>query len=144
MTFAQMQLEHPKLSNTNSVPTSDEDEEYNCFAWAAGDVKRWWSPIQRYYWPIVRRELSLSCFVEAYATLGYSPMKWWDHFLQWNLEKVAIYVNQIGEPAHMARQMRDGKWTSKLGVDIDISHESLSTLEDNDYGKVAMILRRKR
>ncbi len=55
---------------------------------------------------------------------------------------MAIY-EQGGETQHMARQLPSGHWTSKLGDLDDIEHD-LSALEGIEYGRVAMILARKK
>jgi hypothetical protein len=57
-------------------------------------------------------------------------------------EKVAIYANNYG-PQHVARQLPDGKWTSKLGAAIDAAHLNLGVLEDGTYGRVVSTLKRK-
>jgi hypothetical protein len=46
-------------------------------------------------------------------------------------EKVALYANGAS-PKHMARQLRDGTWTSKCGGAEDITHFTLDALES--YG----------
>jgi hypothetical protein len=56
---------------------------------------------------------------------------------------VALYAKPAGTVTHAARQLASGEWTSKLGKDVDISH-SLRSLEGLTYGKVAVLLRRKR
>ena len=59
------------------------------------------------------------------------------------VEKIALYADQGGEPTHMARQLRSGKWTSKLGELEDIEHDDLAILEGECYGQVVTILKRK-
>ncbi|MGH7151714.1 MAG: DUF7689 domain-containing protein, partial [Planctomycetota bacterium] len=44
---------------------------------------------------------------------------------------------------HLARQIEDGRWTSKLGEREDIVH-ALRGVEGGSYGRVARILMRKR
>ena len=53
---------------------------------------------------------------------------------------MAIYALQ-GKPTHAARQLGDGRWTSKLGKEVDITH-TLVGLEGPVYGQVAAYLRR--
>jgi len=53
------------------------------------------------------------------------------------LEKIALYALQ-GVPSHAARLLANGLWTSKLGADIDLSHD-LSELEGPRYGQVIKI-----
>lgn len=133
----------PALNQVGFAVTSSRDERYNCVAWAAGDVNRWWWPAESpfTYWPPgIEREESVPSFIQAFATLGYAPVTSGD--LEPDVEKVAIYVSSDGIPTHMARQLRDGTWTSKLGALEDINHLEVSGVEGAEYGNVAMFLRR--
>jgi hypothetical protein len=57
------------------------------------------------------------------------------------MEKVALYATDEG-PAHAARQLSNGRWTSKLGRDEDIEHE-LEGLAGSHYGAVVQFLQRQ-
>ena len=57
-------------------------------------------------------------------------------------EKIAIYARGAA-PAHVARQLADGKWTSKLGAAVDITH-TLRGLEGPLYGRVVVVMARVR
>jgi len=66
----------PALQESPYEITSAADGSYNCVAWAAGDVRRWWWPGEAMftYWPAeVIREQSIASFVMAFETLGYLP-----------------------------------------------------------------------
>jgi hypothetical protein len=130
----------PRLSAKNYRETSPSTWSYNCIAWAAGSTDAWWWPAPGRFWPPgVEREETLAAFLEAFATLGYIPCE--SAELEKDFEKVAIYA--VGElPAHAARQMGDGRWTSKLGPNIDIEHETLDALAGGTYGEVRVVLRR--
>lgn len=78
-------------------------------------------------------------FVQAFALIGFMPCEGSE--LEQGFEKIAIYVNNMGQPTHAARQLPSGNWTSKLGRWIDIEH-TLSGLTESEYGSVARILRR--
>ena len=54
---------------------------------------------------------------------------------------MAIYA-KAGSVKHMARQMTNGWWTSKLGDGHDILHLTLGELEGADYGKVVGLMQR--
>lgn len=56
-------------------------------------------------------------------------------------EKVAVFAISEDIPAHVARQLPNGRWTSKLGQLEDIEHE-LHALEGAEYGRVVQVLRR--
>jgi hypothetical protein len=76
--------------------------------------------------------------VQAFESLGYQLCE--HGHLEAGFAKVAIYALD-GKPAHAARQLPDGRWTSKLGRDIDIAH-SLSGLVGPAYGEVAIYVKR--
>ncbi len=60
------------------------------------------------------------------------------------VETVALYL-QDGRPTHAARQLPNGKWTNKLGQDVDVVHDQLEEiLTWCEYGKPAVFLRRPR
>lgn len=56
-------------------------------------------------------------------------------------EKIAIYAF-IGQFTHVAKQLPDGRWTSKMGKGERITHPSLSSLAGGIYGNVHCIMRR--
>jgi hypothetical protein len=135
--------EFPNLVATGYRITSPITRSYNCFAWAAGEDDRWWNPLEPenpYYWVEgVPGELTIAAFVQAYGTLGYEPCE--DEGFEVGLEKIALYATADGEVTHAARQLANGKWTSKLGRWEDIEHE-LAGLVCEMYGAVRQILRR--
>lgn len=58
-----------------------------------------------------------------------------------NIEKLAIYATIDGKPQHAARQLPNGRWTSKLGRLEDIEHD-LEGLDGNLYGVVHTFMAR--
>ena len=93
------------------------------------------------YWPAeVPRVATLEAFHQLFAGLGYAPCKHSD--LEPGFEKIALYVRD-GEPEHAARQLPDGRWTSKLGKGVDVSH-TLAGLEGPLYGQVVSFMKRPR
>lgn len=139
-----MQLERlfPGLGRSSYGVTSPHTTLYNCIAWAAQRDDRWWWPdaMGQYYWPTgVSREETLQAFEEAYGTLGFSSCE--NAEIESGFEKVAVYAKE-GVPTHAARQMPDGRWTSKLGVLEDIEHDTLEAVEGDQYGKVSLLLKR--
>jgi hypothetical protein len=129
------------LRGSKYIITSPVDVFYNCVAFAAGVTNRVWWPENGYYWPSnVTRSETLAGFVEAFATLGYSPCA--DGALEDGFEKVAIYADENGVPTHVAKQLASGTWSSKCGMFEDIEHDTLEALEGSDYGTVAQFLKR--
>jgi len=122
--------------------TSPKTRSYNCIAWAAGEVRRRWWPdkMKVDFWPKgVEREVTLAAFTVAFATLGYQTCESGD--LEVGYEKIAIFLKPGGTPAHAARQLANGLWTSKLGSDQDIEHD-LHCVEGSSYGRVKQFMKR--
>ena len=138
----------PNLNSNNWIRTSPRNDQYNCIAWAAGkgpENAEWWWPRPShlgYTWPDgVPREETIQNFVRAFETLQYIECH--DGSCEEGIEKVAIYVKD-NVPTHMARQLPDGSWTSKLGGNIDIKHSTLEALEGPKYGSVRVFMQRPR
>lgn len=131
---AELEKDWPGLSCTEYQVTSSHTPLYNCLAWAIEESDRWWSPLPEddYYWPEgVPREVSITAFVKAYETLDFQVCKTADR--EENLEKIAIYATPDNKPQHVARQLPNGRWTSKLGRLEDIEHKLIG-LEGKLYG----------
>ncbi|MGH9844901.1 MAG: DUF7689 domain-containing protein [Blastocatellia bacterium] len=126
--------------------TSDEDDDYNCIAYAVHDLRQFWDPslvgVRGYYWPPgVSRDDSLNGWIRALEMNSYKVCG--NGELEPGVEKIAIYVDDSGIPQHVARQLPDGAWTSKLGKGEDIRHASLESLAGDLYGKVTGFMMRK-
>ncbi len=131
----------PGLEGSGYAVTSPATVAYNCIGWAAGESDRWWwpDPAGVSYWPDrVVREETLAAFMAAFATIGFATAANSD--FEANVDKIAIYARS-GLPTHAARQLANGRWTSKLGQAEDIEHE-LTDLAGTIYGAVAVILAR--
>ncbi|MBM4071278.1 MAG: hypothetical protein FJ271_20425 [Planctomycetes bacterium] len=125
--------------------TSSADPKYNCIAWAAHDSSNWWWPgadVEKEYWPAaVARQATVAAFQLAFETLGFVPC---DHeLLEAGTEKIALFADHAGIPQHAARQLENGRWTSKLGKREDIEH-AVKDLEGEQYGSVVLIMKRPR
>lgn len=132
----------PKLAAEGYRITSPASKLYNCIAWAGGADTEWWEPVTGpgYYWPKdAAREYTIESLVEVYESLGYAACA--DGSLEEGFTKVALYANS-GDYTHAARQLDDGKWTSKLGPLEDIEHNTLESLEGDTYGKVVRFMKR--
>jgi hypothetical protein len=92
--------------------------------------------------PPVNREESLSSFIDAFGTLGYELADSGGY--ERGFEKVAIFASTDHVPTHMARQLVDGSWTSKLGRLEDIAHVDVNGVGGTEYGEVVAFLRRIR
>jgi hypothetical protein len=136
----------PNLTAQNHKVTSRCTPRYNCIAWAADEMSAPWWPTNGGYWPEhTPRLLTPDAFILAFATKGYEECT--DSEPEPRTEKVALYVNDRNIPQHMARQLRNGKWASKLGTLEDIVHDTLLGVAGPPpiaYGQPKYYLRRKR
>ncbi len=131
---------YPQLASEGYSVESPPDARYNCIAWAAGDVFNWWWPNPIGYWPLnVPKESTVTAFTLLFEQLGYTVCR--DESLEEGYEKIALYA--LGRIVkHAARQLTSGRWTSKVGQNIDIEH-TLAGLEGPFYGEVVRILKRE-
>lgn len=132
----------PHLARSVYAITSPSTPEYNCIAWAVGDVERWWWPVAgsfAYWPPNIPLQESLDAFIKAFGSIGFTPCE--DANVEQGYEKIVLYVDENGKPTHAARQLPNGRWTSKLGKVEDIEHE-LDGLTGAVYGVVAQVLKR--
>ena len=127
--------------------TSDPTINYNCLAHAVGVSWGWFDPepgCAGYYWPVgVKREWSLPAIRKVLEDFGFKE-ECDDSCLEDGYEKVAIYIDKDDTPAHFARQLENGRWTSKCGELIDIEHETLECIECDEYGTATHYVKRKR
>lgn len=134
----------PSLRTSHFRMTSPATGDYTCIGYAAGDVDRVWLPDPWpdgvFYWPEgVPREHTIATWTRVFESIGYRP--WENAAAEPGIEKVALYADAKG-PQHVARQLPNGRWTSKLGKLEDIEHE-LHGLEGASYGEVVLVLGRE-
>lgn len=129
----------PRLTADNHRRTSPPTPEYNCIAWSAGDTERWWQP--GLYWPVEVSpdDYGVSVLIRAFQSLGYETCE--DGNQELGFEKVALYGSSSFY-THAAKQLPDGRWTSKLGKAEDIEHESPDDVAGGIYGEVVEFLKR--
>jgi len=130
----------PRLTDENCEITSPRTIKYNCIAWTAGAMDRWWQP--GVHWPVnsSRNDHGIGNLVEAFLALGYEECE--NGTLEDGFEKVAFYGSGMIY-THAARQISDGRWTSKLGQLEDIVHATVDALSGGDYGEVLQYMRRE-
>jgi hypothetical protein len=138
--LTQLTARFPDLAQTHLRFTSPDDGGYNCLAWAAGETHRCWHPsaFGGLFWPGGPADDTVAEWTRAFERLGYETCQ--SEGLEPGFEKVAVYADR-DFPLHVARQLENGYWTSKLGTREDVEHE-LRALEGREYGRVVAILRR--
>ena len=133
----------PNLKREGYRITSEVAIEYNCIAWAIerDDLVWWPDTMDLYAWPHnISRSEQLEIFIAFFRRLGYEICD--NDKFEPGFEKVALYVDEHGRGTHSAKQLKNGKWTSKLGPDEDIEHNTLSALVGTKLGKIGCVLRR--
>ena len=152
MTTARQKLERklPALRTSAYAVIGTATRRYNCIGWAAGTDAAWWDPVdQSVYWPDgLPRDDGLSNVMAALATAGYVPCD--DATLEDGIQKIAFYAID-GFFKHVAVQLADGRWSSKLGPDELIEHDELDALASHanvggewQYGEVVAFMCRAR
>ena len=137
----------PKLQADVTAITGSASEKYNCVAWALGRPDEWWWPSRHApdtVWnPAVEYEVTVSAFVALFQCEGFELCEHAE--LEPGFIKIAIYVKER-IPTHVARQLPDGQWTSKMGPGLCLTHRTLQSLEGDlyvGYGRVEVVMKRK-
>jgi hypothetical protein len=129
----------PNLTPQNHRITSPADLEYNCIAWSAGDVAHWWQPGMHWPGETPGDDFGMGILAKAFIALGYEECPNGDR--EAGFEKVALYGSALIY-THAARQLANGKWTSKLGKGEDIEHDTPDDVAGNLYGEVVQFIKR--
>ena len=132
--------EFPRLTAANHRITSPATTEYNCIAWCAGDIRHWWQPGLFWPCPTPGDDFGIGVLERAFIELGYVDCEL-NSSQEFGFEKVALYGSGAFY-THAARQLSNGAWTSKLGRDVDIEHETPDNVAGGTYGEVVQIMKR--
>lgn len=140
----------PHILDSDFEITSPQSGQYNCFAWALSEQScnlgtvfpdgLWPSDIPRYP--------SKENFIQLFQKNDFNLCAN-DDSLEEGFEKLVFYVDEHDFPTHVARQLQNGKWTSKLGPAEDIQHDSIKIFEgwyktEPYYGKIGFVMKRLR
>jgi len=131
----------PRLFGNEYELTSKKTRRYNCLAWAIGDTEVWWDGGIGGAWPDgVPDDGSVLAAIRFFEHFGCTCAANAD--FENGLQKIAIYGDDRGY-THAARQLPDGRWTSKLGKLQDIEHDKLESLFGHRYGTVVQIMEKR-
>jgi hypothetical protein len=130
----------PNLNESNHRTTSPPTPLYNCFGWAIAGEEALLGPERGYIWPSAApRNHKLSSFEIVVAEYGYDRCE--TSSLEPGWEKIALF----GIPEHIdhaARQLSSGRWTSKLGREEDIEHDTPEAVAGGAYGTILAFFKR--
>jgi hypothetical protein len=136
------QKDYPNLNAGNHHDTGPADPMYNCIAWAAGIDNDWWDAARGRTWPgNAPRDYKVTSLVIVYESVGFVLCA--DGSLEDGIEKIAIYADGP-EYTHAARQLETGKWTSKMGPDERIEHDTPQDVVGPAFGQVTAFMKRPR
>jgi hypothetical protein len=117
----------PSLLGSGHRITSEATDTYNCVGWVRRELDRWYEP--EIFWPEdVPQPVDdddLPCYLALFESWGYvrcAGPKYEQGFL-----KLAIYADEQAFQ-HVAKQLRDGTWSSKAGHLHDLRHNELEAL----------------
>ena len=102
------------------------------------------SSVPAYVWPDhLPHDSLLDTYIRFFQDHGFEPAD--NGNLEPGIEKIALYSDD-GEFRHVARQLPNGRWTSKIGEQEDIRHDTPEELENDipryGYGRVTTYLQR--
>lgn len=126
--------------------TSPQDPNYTCVSWAFNDKKKVWWPDGDNYWPTDQLPLfpTIDTFINTFKSMGYDQCG--NVMFERGFQKIAIFGKAWDEPTHVARQLPNGLWTSKLGPLVDIEHNLQEDLRNDfflaSYGSVRIIMKK--
>lgn len=125
----------PRLKESNYEILKPPTHAYNCIAWAIGTPSEW-------VWP----GNTIEDFDLLTRAFGYQRLETLNYKVEEGVTKIVLYgkiVDGKADATHMARQMPDGTWTSKLGSLALIQHENPDDLDGNAYGRPIAVYVRK-
>jgi len=104
------------------------------------DTSTWWEPAPGYQW-IGQGDSRITSLIALFAQVGFQLCD--SQAVEADFDKVALYEKD-GTWTHASRQLANGQWTSKLGQDEDIEHQSPHCLEGDIYGRVHCIMKKRK
>jgi hypothetical protein len=122
-----LHAQFPSLAACSHRITSPPDDNYNCVAWVNRTLDRWYEP--GINWPSDVPEPDgdedLACYVALFEKWFFETCDGPEY--EPGFLKIAIYADgQFFQ--HVARQLRDGSWSSKAGRMHDLRHQELDAL----------------
>jgi hypothetical protein len=137
----------PNLDLNNHHETSKRCSRYNCIAWAMGINDDRWAPYTSHKWFEGFKKIrnypgdDIEIHKDGFKSIGFEECQ--NGNFEKSFEKIAFYIKGKSVE-HIARQIENGHWTSKLGVRYhDIEHYTLNALEGGLYGHARVFMKRK-
>jgi hypothetical protein len=95
-----------------------------------------------FYWPVSCEpdDSTVANLTAALMAVGFVARS--DGEIEIGFEKIAVFAVGPMEYTHIARQMPSGKWTSKLGLDVLIEHDTPDAVGGGVYGSLIHFMKR--
>jgi hypothetical protein len=101
----------------------------------------WWDTGIGGIWPDgIPDDGSVLAAIRFFEHFGYTRAA--NSELEKGVQKIVIYGDDQGY-THAARQLTNGRWSSKLGKLQDIEHDKLENLFGHLYGSVVQIMEKR-
>lgn len=144
MTSFQKQKFYPNLFVDSYHKTSEETKDYNCVAWILGKQDESVDLcLDDEGEPIPDFDPTPAPYIEYFKKFGFILYE--EAGLIEGIEKIALYQGREDYFEHVAKQLPNGNWTSKVGEFEDIEHYTLEALNNpTNYGHPTIIMGRKR
>jgi hypothetical protein len=122
--------------------TSLETGQYNCISWALGitDFPIWPIDEKPYNWPSNLPLIeSMENFITFFKMHGFEYCE--NEKPKKDFELIAIFEKD-GLPTHTCRLLKNGYWTSKIGILEDVQH-NLFAISGGIYGEPSVFMKKK-
>lgn len=129
----------PRLSAQRG--DSKADKNYRCLSLAIGDkTDTWWPDPDAKWLPGLPRDENLNSFKTFFSRFGFEECKTGD--FEKGYCKVAFYVasNDLVEHVAIQHADRNGKWHSKIGMNVNVYHD-LNEVGGGAYGEAVSFMR---
>lgn len=126
-------------------PEFYDGNDYNCFSWAINKPD-YWRSLGGYGFPELKGvddsifDDSVQSYVTIFGQYGFSVCQ--ETKPEKGFVKIVLYGNDAGKWTHVARQLDNGEWTSKMGDYEDIKHIDVDCVGGGSYGKPLIYMKK--
>ena len=138
-------LSWPELIlDTNFHFTSLRRKGHNCVAYALkehGKDLDMWIFAELYGIDKANLDISVNGYAEIF-TKYYGYEKCEEGNIEEGFDKIVLFEDHEGDFVHVALQLENGNWTSKMGTYEDIEHYSVDAISKKDYGTPRLYMKK--
>jgi hypothetical protein len=127
------------IVNNNFNFTSEKTWDYNCVAWATRDNSDWIQFEYDHNGDLIP-DSTLELYIDFFKNKGFEICN--DSSLESGFEKICIYADSNNKFTHVALQLSNGIWASKMGNYEDIEHTNTDCLIGDFYGQPKIFMKK--